>query len=475
MKTPKKGLAIIALVILVNSFFGLYQLGSPALTDYDEATYALVVEETAASGQIGTLKIADDRPWFEKPPLYFWLVMAIKDAFGSNPEWPLRLPAALLGMASTIGVMLITWRLTDNYYIAALSGAILATTPIFVEASRQVRLDVPAIATIIWGFYCFLRGMREPRWLLGVGLFAAIGVLFKSMVGFFIFPFIIIWSFVHRSYGWLKERYFGGGLLAMILLLAPWHIYESVTVGRAFWDEYLLWHIVERFFSDIIGSGAPAQNYFVYLFSHASPWSIIFAIGLFFLYGHYRQKSENGRNIIAFFAISLFVLAVFEIARTKLFYYLLPMFPFMALALAFFLHDTYQRIKNPWHKKIALVAFLLILAGGIANTAYIAFHKEQDLYINQLIANEEKQVGLTLAKGDVEKTYVYQYPYLETIRYYSRGRPLEEMKDDQELTDSFNLIMSKPFYDRATFPPELAERLKPLYVGESIILLRFEQ
>ena len=91
------------------------------------------------------------------------------------------------------------------------------------------------------------------------------------------------------------------------------------------------------------------------------------------------------------------------------------------------------------------------------------------------MANEEKKVGLELAKDIAEiKTYTFDYPYHETIRYYSEGKILEEIKSDQELKESFFVIMRKPLFDASLFPVALAERLRPIYAGKTVILLRFD-
>ncbi|MDO8522665.1 MAG: glycosyltransferase family 39 protein [bacterium] len=442
--------------------------------DYDEATYGLVVDETAKSGQILTLKTYDDKNWYEKPPLYFWISLAIKDFFIKEPELGLRLPAAISGILAVIGTMLIAYQVWKNYYISAISGIVLATTPIFLEASRQARLDIPVIASIVFGFYCFIRGLEHPRWLLGIGIFAAVGFLFKSVVGFLIFPIVLIWAILHRNYSLLRNLYFWAGSALMFLLLLPWHFYESFMYGQEFWNEYLLRHIFQRFSTDILGGTALDANYFGNLFWLGAPWAVLFVLIAVWRLTQNRKGFFSNKDIVALFAIIFFIFIIFEIARTKIFYYLLPMFPFMALAVAFLCSEIYQKIGGKQVKRYALVAFGLLAVIAISNTYYIAFHKQYDFYINQFVADEEKEVGLELAKSDLQKTYVFEYPYRETILYYSKGRILENMNIDQELTESFNLIVSKPLFDRLNFPPEVAKRLSTIWKGESVILLRFD-
>ena len=463
----------IVLVLIFSGILLFYGLGNNALTDYDEATYGHVVNETLKSGQIATLKHSVSGNWFEKPPLYFWLAMFSQKIF-PNPEFALRFPSALFGLLSIVLTMLIVFYISKNYYVVALSGAVLATTPIFIEGARQVRLDIPVTAAILFSFYCFLRGVEKPKWLLGVGIGMAIGFMFKSVIGFFVFPLIIIWSIIHKNWRWIKNPYTWIGGIAMLVLLLPWHLYESVQFGKQFWNEYLVRHIFRRFSQSGISGNISLVEYIKFLFLFGAPWIIAFIAGLSKILVYFKRRDELAKNILTSVCIAIFIVIIFAISKTRLFYYILPMFPFVALSIVLVFFDIYQ--KNPKTKqKWMIVVFSTIFALGFINTIYAVAHKQEYLQINQLVANEEKEVGLLLAKETDEiKTYVFNYPYHETIRYYSDGKSLEKIKSEQELKETFFLVMQKPFFDASSFPPALANRLRPIYTGKTVILLRFD-
>lgn len=461
---------LIFLVIIFSSVLLFWDLGNNALTDYDEATYGHVVNETLKSGQFITLKHSVSGNWFEKPPLYFWLAMLSQKIF-PNPEFALRLPSAIFGLLSIIFTTLIAFNLSKSRNLATISGAILATTPVFIEASRQIRLDAPVVASILFAFFCFLKRSEKSRWLLGVGIGAGIGFLFKSVIGFFVFPFIILWSLIHNDWKWLKNFYFWLGIALMIIILAPWHIYESMKFGAIFWNEYIFKHILRRFSQNVIGGATPYSEYFKFFILLSFPWIVLFFAEIIKIIQHFK---ETKKNLLGFAAIAFFTFVIFSAAQTKLVYYLLPMFPFVAIALALFWENIFCK-NTEKTQKLLIVGLFATLIVSSTNTIYAISHKHEQLRINQIVANEEKEVGLMLAKNKTEiKIYTFGYPYHETIRYYSEGKTLNEIKSEQALTESFFVIMSRPFFDASSFPTTLVKRLKPVFVGKSIILLRFD-
>ena len=72
----------------------LIDLRAFGLTDLDEGFYASVAWEMCQSGDWRTPSFLGE-PWFEKPPLLYWLMLGSMRLFGEN-EFALRLPSALM-------------------------------------------------------------------------------------------------------------------------------------------------------------------------------------------------------------------------------------------------------------------------------------------------------------------------------------------------------------------------------------------
>ena len=95
----RNSLIIVVVVALFTLFFGI---GSIPLLDPDEPVYAETAREMIEWGDYLSPRIYNQF-WFDKPPLYYWLVVIMQKIFGFT-EFAARFPAALMGALTTIMV-----------------------------------------------------------------------------------------------------------------------------------------------------------------------------------------------------------------------------------------------------------------------------------------------------------------------------------------------------------------------------------
>ncbi|MBP9669164.1 MAG: glycosyltransferase family 39 protein [Candidatus Pacebacteria bacterium] len=460
-----------ATVVLAASFF-LFNLGGEAFFDYDEATYARVTVETQQSSDLMTLRLLD-RPWFEKPPLYFWLSMFFAEIF-PTPEFAYRFSSALAGIGSIILVMLIAYHLTRRYPVACVSGLVLLFSPPFYEAARQMRLDVPVTLTILIAFYAFLKGLERPRWMLGIGLSLAVGVMFKSIIAGLAAPIILIWALVHRNFSWLKMPQLWIGAFLGAAIVAPWHVYETMQHGATFWASYLGEHVVNRFDSNILKGASTGSNmtYVSYLLQFALPWTVVFVAGLVPLAA--QRDKEESRPLIGLAAAALFILGIFLIAGTKISYYLTPMYPFIAMFIAIAGFAFYERIRGEAYVVGFHFIALIVVGIAIANTIFVGFHHQHQLAYNYAGAEAERTIGRIVAAAPADLAiYTYEWPYWETLRYYSGGRRITGIEDDQILDRPFFLVIPSVIYAKNPFDPELQSHFTMSTSTDILTLLMF--
>ena len=72
-------------------------LGGVHLFDWDEINFAEISREMIVSGNYSQVQIGFE-PFWEKPPLFFWIQSSFMRIFGVN-EFAARLPNAILGIA----------------------------------------------------------------------------------------------------------------------------------------------------------------------------------------------------------------------------------------------------------------------------------------------------------------------------------------------------------------------------------------
>jgi dolichol-phosphate mannosyltransferase len=125
------------LLLLAAGLLFLGRLRSPLL-EPEEAVYAEVPREMTAAGN-WVVPLRQGRPYYEKPPLFYWLIMASYDSLGVH-DWSARLIPCTTGL----GIILVTfwWGNRSFGFRAGLAGAlILCLSPRFVHQARMITMD----------------------------------------------------------------------------------------------------------------------------------------------------------------------------------------------------------------------------------------------------------------------------------------------------------------------------------------------
>src|ERR1700754_3124204 len=113
-------------------------LGHKPLTNWDEGIYAEISREMLSLGAL--VPHWNYQPWFEKPPLMFWITAALFKVFGVSDFWA-RAGSALSGVLTV--ALLHGWLARRNDALAAwLSTFILLSTFGFLHVCRVGEMDV---------------------------------------------------------------------------------------------------------------------------------------------------------------------------------------------------------------------------------------------------------------------------------------------------------------------------------------------
>ncbi len=459
------GVGIMGLVS-VGLFLFFFDLGKPAFLDYDEAQYAQVIKDTIESGDYLSLERLGV-PWFDKPPLYFWLAMVTGSVF-EDAELAYRIPSALFGLLGVLLTVAIARHVVGRNLLALAAGGALLTTGAYLQAARQVRLDVPIATTLLFSFYCFLRGTKDSRWYVLWGPGIALAVLLKSAVGTLGLLFVGVWAVGRRDFSFLRAKHFWYGAFLGLVLLVPWYAYETARHGMIFWNEHIFRHVFDRFNANILGGSASNWVYVRFGLEDMAPWTTVFLFGFVALFFN-RDRSEERTKILTLGAIAAVVFAIFAMGKTKLFYYLVPAMPFVAL---FALLSVAHLLKNRPRLQVASVVVLLL--GGLGNTGYVGFSLADSLSGVAARAEEERAVGtLIKEQGNTDSIRALMYPHWDTLIYYSGGLRVVELQEKESSTKPFGLVLPTFLYEKKPFSKETASKFTLAYKGQHIVLLYF--
>lgn len=151
---------LLGLVIAVGAFFRLFDLAHLPISlfgdeiDVGYHAWSLVTTGRDYMGYLLPTYIQSLTEW--RAPLLMYITAPFIGIFGNSP-FVIRLPVALLGIASIYLVYLLVKELFQNKKIALLSAFILSMTPWHIHYSRASFEVVPLIFLEMLGTYLFIK------------------------------------------------------------------------------------------------------------------------------------------------------------------------------------------------------------------------------------------------------------------------------------------------------------------------------
>lgn len=365
----ERWIAVAGLFLLAILYLG--EIGGYPLQDPDEGRYAEIPREMIESGDWVTPKL-NYVVYFEKPPLFYWLVALSFEAFGMSDAAARAVPA-LSGILTVVILFLLGQHLLGRR--AALFGAgVLATMPIFFVLAQALTIDMTltACTTITMASYYLAHvSERKAAWVAVVSVSAALGVLAKGPVAL-VLPGLI--ALVHllwkRDWSTLGSLVRPVPILLFVAVVVPWFVLVSQAN-----PEFLHFFFVREHFQRFTAEVGHPEGPFYYvpvLLLGPLPWTAV-AIGLAFTRAgraSFREVPTEARSFLLLWAG--LVIAFFTAASSKLATYILPALPPLALVLGAWLDRVVERTELAaavarWVGTAMLVlGIIAVLAAGIA-------------------------------------------------------------------------------------------------------------
>jgi len=341
------------IVLIVAVFIMFFQLGSYPLLDPDEPVYAQTAREMLAAGDLLSPRIYGDF-WYDKPPMYYWLVGAASLVFGMG-EFAARFPSALLAVAGSVYLYLSVARLI-SIRAGVFSALILTTSLEYFYLGKAAVTDMTLSFCLMVALLSFI----EKKYLRFY-IFAALAFVTKGPIGLF-FPGAIVFLYLMVTNRWkeLSKMSVVPGILLFTAVAAPWYLLMIHFHGAAFVDTFLGFHNVTRFTSPEHASGAVWYYFIPVLLVGFFPWTAILFQSLWCSL----TTSRRERPILLFFLSWAAVIFVFfSISATKLVSYILPMFPALAVIAGWYLDQAleYGREKP----RITWIGVIVLLSTGV--------------------------------------------------------------------------------------------------------------
>jgi 4-amino-4-deoxy-L-arabinose transferase-like glycosyltransferase len=363
-----------ALLLTLSGLLFLTQLRTP-LMEPQEPRYAEIAREMLVRDSF-LVPVLDGRPYLDKPPLFYYLIMLSYRIFGVH-DWAARLVPGLAGVFT----VLLTWfwgRAVVGPRPAFWGALILCLSARFVYLQRLLTFDCVLglmVTAALAAAHLSLNGKRLCwRWWLLSAFACGLGLLTKGPVALALILVPVL------SYQWVGSRCPRPTLIAYTayigtaaIVAAPWFI--AMMIREPGFAGYFFWtHNVVRFVAPF-DHEEPFWFHLPGLLFGMLPWSLLLPGFLAFLLRRSPRTAVCRPPALGFFLLaSLWTLLFFSLAGCKRSVYILPAIPPLALALGYYLT---QILPSPsWRlrpDRLAGLASVLLLVLGLVIVA-IASH-----------------------------------------------------------------------------------------------------
>lgn len=317
----RPALVLCALFCLMIAGLGLRPFSTP-----DEGRYVEIPREMVASGE-WIVPHLNGLPYFEKPPLVYWIQACALKCFGGSP-FAMRLPLVLVAFLGCLIVYAFV-RAHQGARAALLSAMILGLSPLYFYLSRFLVLDLFLSVFMTAALLSFFMATQRPAGIYSVlyGVFLGLAVLTKGLVGL-VLPggVILIWIVLGRHWHLLYRAFHPLALMSFAIVAVPWHLWVHMRNAHFGWFYFIHEHFL---------------RYTTSVHSRFQPWwffipTIILGFFPWIVWGKNILRRQEGaplkRNLNTFLWVWIGVIVTFfSLSQSKLIPYILPIFPPLAM------------------------------------------------------------------------------------------------------------------------------------------------
>ncbi|MBA1243753.1 ArnT family glycosyltransferase [Pseudomonas japonica] len=412
MRWATVGLALLLLLL----FF--WALGSLPFMSVNEARRAVATREMHDAGS-WLIPYMNGQPYLSKPPLFYWLALIVVKCTGSLSEWTLRLPSALF---ASLCCALLYWqvRKAAGQRLALFAVCILATNASFSLFARRAEIEMVLTGLCLMSILCawkyiFAQGRRRWVWcsyaLLGSALLTKGPVCLLWVTA----P-VLVYALLTkdtRAFGYLRS---GPGWAAMLVIGSSWYIAVGAQQGWGVWGAVVQEDIVKK----IDGQGAePWYAYLLYLAGDFSPFWPILLIRPRRLWLRLRNNPAG----LMLLCHALFALALFSCFTEKHAKYLLPVYPAIAVLLAYQWDLVWSTTSTRWAKRALVLVPIVTLVG------YVIFYSTVEGRVFAHRVAGFRQIEAQAQKNPGVAAYSLETADMRLVYYM--GRPITVLSEQQ--------------------------------------------
>ena len=333
------GWAVLILATLYVCYFS--HLGAIGFVGPDEPRYAWIARDMVETGDWVTPRLYG-KPWFEKPPLFYWGAALCFELFGVS-EAAARLPSAISALLATLALAWLALRLygaeTARWLLL-----LLPTTVGMIGFSHAAATDMPFSAMLTIAMVCaavVLGLIRDENssvvpqtpWLalFLFGFFLGLAVLAKGPAAIILCGgAVFFWALFTKRWRDAYRMLHPATIAAFCLTALPWYIL-CARRNPDFFRIFIIEHNFKRYLTPEFQHIQPFWFYILIVPLALLPWTAVLAAVANDLRRFPPVESWRLSPSLLFACLTVFTILFFSASNSKLPGYILPAIPPLGL------------------------------------------------------------------------------------------------------------------------------------------------
>lgn len=380
--SQQKRYGLLLFIYLVFTFLFL-NLGAYDLSAPDEPRFALVAQEMLDHNR-WLLPHHNDRPYPDKPPLFFWSIALFSAlAGGEVGAFTARLPSAL----AALGCLIFMWRWARLSHDSAKETRAVLTVLVLMSSFRfffqahMAQIDMLLCfcetAALCLGWRAIQGEAGQKRW---AGLFLGLGILAKGPVGWLV-PIgawcVYLFVLNRKTEGRFPKSALLWGLLPPLLWLIALGTQVYLNGQWDYLNNLLFKQTVVRYVNPW-HHHRPFHYFLGVVLYDFQPWSFFLIAAIPFTKAARKRLTSAEKYA---WAVVVFTLVFFSLSKGKRNLYIVPMYPWAAYLVASKIVTWFQAVKSDRAAPFlwAWIGLLFLGVGSILTA--LGFHQVPEKYL----------------------------------------------------------------------------------------------
>jgi 4-amino-4-deoxy-L-arabinose transferase-like glycosyltransferase len=353
------GWLVLILATLYTCYFS--HLGAIGFVGPDEPRYAWIARAMAETGDWVTPRLYG-KPWFEKPPLYYWGAALSFKLFGVS-EAAARLPSAISALLATLALAWLALRLygaetarwlllflpttvgmigfsqaaaTDMPFSATFTVAMVATAVLLRLVPSDNSSSSAAVGSATQSPPSSFASSTSSIYFAAVlfGLFLGLAVLAKGPAAILLCGgAVFFWGLITKSWRDARRLLHPVGIAVFFVTALPWY-FLCAHRNPDFFHIFIIEHNFKRFLTPEFQHIQPFWFYAKIILLAFLPWTAALVWTLMAGLRHLSQAKRLSPFTWFLLCWAGFCVVFFTISRSKLPGYILPAIPAIGLLLS---------------------------------------------------------------------------------------------------------------------------------------------